>query len=103
MDLPISPAIANDRFVRQRKTQPEPDPFPKRIAAITTFDLTNPVLKTGFMAHGRACMPAHLMGRNVTLLNRFGIGFIGMAQISTDRTDCPPFPPPSIALKPHPC
>jgi predicted MFS family arabinose efflux permease len=37
------------------------------------------------IAHGRAFIPAHLMGRGVTLLNLFGIAPIGLAQIATGR------------------
>jgi len=37
------------------------------------------------MAHGRAFVPPHLMGRGVTLLNLFGIGAVGLAQVVTGR------------------
>lgn len=37
------------------------------------------------MAHGRAFLPAHLMGRGVTLLNLFGIGAAGLMQLATGR------------------
>ncbi|MBY6083214.1 MFS transporter [Ruegeria arenilitoris] len=37
------------------------------------------------MAHGRAFIPAHLVGRGVTLLNLFGIGGVGLAQFATGR------------------
>lgn len=37
------------------------------------------------IAHGRAFIPPHLMGRGVTLLNLFGIAPIGLAQIATGR------------------
>ena len=37
------------------------------------------------MAHGRAFVPPHLMGRGVTLLNLFGIGAAGIAQGVTGR------------------
>ncbi|KIC40476.1 MFS transporter [Ruegeria sp. ANG-R] len=37
------------------------------------------------MAHGRAFIPAHLVGRGVTLLNLFGIGGVGLAQFTTGR------------------
>jgi predicted MFS family arabinose efflux permease len=37
------------------------------------------------VAHGRAFIPPHLMGRGVTLLNLFGIAPIGLAQIVTGR------------------
>ncbi|NJM83618.1 MAG: MFS transporter [Tabrizicola sp.] len=47
------------------------------------------------MAHGRAFLPAHLMGRGVTLLNLCGIVPIGIAQIVTGRIHqtIPPDPP----------
>lgn len=37
------------------------------------------------MAHGRAFLPKHLMGRGVTLLNLFGIGMAGLMQLATGR------------------
>ncbi|AZL59791.1 MFS transporter [Tabrizicola piscis] len=37
------------------------------------------------VAHGRAFIPPHMMGRGVTLLNLFGIAPIGLAQIATGR------------------
>ncbi|WP_050604559.1 MFS transporter [Ruegeria sp. 6PALISEP08] len=37
------------------------------------------------MAHGRAFVPPHLVGRGVTLLNLFGIGGAGVAQFVTGR------------------
>lgn len=37
------------------------------------------------VAHGRAFIPPHLMGRGVTLLNLFGIAPIGLAQLATGR------------------
>lgn len=37
------------------------------------------------MAHGRAFVPRHLVGRGVTLLNLFGIGGVGIAQFVTGR------------------
>ena len=37
------------------------------------------------VAHGRALIPPHLMGRGVTLLNLFGIAPVGLAQIVTGR------------------
>ncbi|KUJ73261.1 MFS transporter [Ruegeria marisrubri] len=37
------------------------------------------------MAHGRAFIPAHLVGRGVTLLNLFGIGGVGIMQFVTGR------------------
>lgn len=35
------------------------------------------------MAHGRAFVPAHLIGRGVTLLNFFAIGTVGLIQLGT--------------------
>lgn len=37
------------------------------------------------MAHGRAFLPPHLVGRGVTLMNLFGIGGAGVAQVITGR------------------
>ena len=37
------------------------------------------------MAHGRAFVPPHLVGRGMTLLNLFGIGGVGLAQFVTGR------------------
>ena len=37
------------------------------------------------IAHGRAFIPAHLVGRGVTLLNLFGIGATGLSQMATGR------------------
>lgn len=37
------------------------------------------------VAHGRAFMPPHLVGRGVTLINLFGIGSAGVLQIVTGR------------------
>lgn len=51
------------------------------IAAIGFFGATFPVV----MAHGRAFLPAHLMGRGVTLINLFGIGAAGVVQFVTGR------------------
>jgi MFS family permease len=51
------------------------------IAAIGFFGATFPVV----MAHGRAFLPAHLMGRGVTLINLFGIGAAGLVQFVTGR------------------
>jgi MFS family permease len=35
------------------------------------------------IAHGRAFFPPHLVGRGVTLLNLFGLGAVGIAQLAT--------------------
>lgn len=37
------------------------------------------------MAHGRAFVPPHLMGRGVTLINFFGLGATGLLQFATGR------------------
>ena len=37
------------------------------------------------MAHGRAFLPPHMVGRGVTLINLFGIGAAGLMQIATGR------------------
>jgi predicted MFS family arabinose efflux permease len=51
------------------------------IVLIGAFGATFPVV----MAHGRAFLPAHLMGRGVTLINLFGIGAAGLVQVATGR------------------
>ena len=51
------------------------------IAAVGLFGSTFPVV----MAHGRAFLPPHLMGRGVTLINLFGIGAAGLVQMATGR------------------
>ena len=45
--------------------------------AVGLFGVSYPVL----MAHGRAFLPAHLLGRGVTLLNFFSIGGAGLLQL----------------------
>lgn len=51
------------------------------LAAIGFFGASYPMV----MAHGRAFLPAHLVGRGVTLLNLFGIGAAGLAQWATGK------------------
>ncbi|MCU9836440.1 MFS transporter [Ruegeria sp. WL0004] len=51
------------------------------LAAIGFLGASFPVI----MAHGRAFIPAHLVGRGVTLLNLFGIGGVGLMQFVTGR------------------
>jgi MFS family permease len=51
------------------------------IAGIGFFGATYPVV----MAHGRAFLPPHLMGRGVTLINLFGIGGAGLLQLATGK------------------
>lgn len=50
-------------------------------AAAGLFGASYPMV----MAHGRAFLPQHLMGRGVTLLNLFGIGTAGLMQLATGR------------------
>lgn len=49
------------------------------LAVIGLFGASFPMV----MAHGRAFFPAHLVGRGVTLMNLFGIGATGVAQVYT--------------------
>lgn len=51
------------------------------LAAVGFLGSSFPVV----MAHGKAFLPAHLTGRGVTLMNLFGIGGVGLAQIGTGR------------------
>ncbi|HEX9856814.1 MAG TPA: MFS transporter, partial [Paracoccaceae bacterium] len=51
------------------------------LAGVGLFGATFPMI----MAHGRAFFPSHLVGRGVTLLNLFGIGFIGLTQFASGR------------------
>ena len=48
-------------------------------AALGFFGASFPMV----VAHGRAFFPPHLVGRGVTLLNLFGIGAVGLAQVAT--------------------
>lgn len=50
-------------------------------AAAGFFGVSFPLL----MAHGRAFIPAHLVGRGVTLMNLFGIGGVGLWQVISGR------------------
>lgn len=54
------------------------------------------------IAHGRAFLPPHLVGRGVTLLNLFGIGAVGVMQFVTGRlhaaTATPPAEAPYVAI-----
>jgi predicted MFS family arabinose efflux permease len=49
------------------------------MAGIGFFGASFPMV----MAHGRAFLPPHLVGRGVTLINLFGIGATGLMQIAT--------------------
>ena len=51
------------------------------LAAIGFFGASFPMV----MAHGRAFLPPHLVGRGVTLINLFGIGSAGVMQLVTGR------------------
>lgn len=51
------------------------------LAAVGLFGASFPMI----MAHGRAFFPPHLVGRGVTLMNLFGIGSIGIAQVITGK------------------
>lgn len=51
------------------------------LAALGFFGASFPMV----VAHGRAFFPPHLVGRGVTLLNLFGIGAAGLAQVATGR------------------
>lgn len=60
-------------------------------AGVGLFGSTYPMV----MAHGRAFLPAHLVGRGVTLLNLFGLGTAGVVQLITGRLHAAfPGPPP---------
>ena len=49
------------------------------------------------IAHGRAFLPTHLVGRGVTLLNLFGIGSVGILQFVTGRLHAATTTPPAEA------
>lgn len=51
------------------------------LAAAGFFGASFPMV----MAHGRAFLPPHLVGRGVTLINLFGIGSTGILQFATGR------------------
>lgn len=51
------------------------------IVAVGLFGSSFPMV----MAHGRAFLPPHLVGRGVTLINLFGIGSTGLMQFVTGR------------------
>lgn len=51
------------------------------LAGVGFFGASFPMV----MAHGRAFLPLHLVGRGVTLINLFGIGAAGIMQILTGR------------------
>jgi len=51
------------------------------LAGVGFFGASFPMV----MAHGRAFLPPHLVGRGVTLINLFGIGAAGIMQFLTGR------------------
>lgn len=51
------------------------------LAGVGFFGASFPIT----VAHGRAFVPPHLIGRGVTLLNLFGIGSAGIMQLATGR------------------
>ncbi|MBO9443763.1 MFS transporter [Phaeobacter italicus] len=51
------------------------------LAAVGFFGASFPVI----LAHGRAFVPPHLVGRGVTMLNFFGIGGVGIMQFASGR------------------
>lgn len=51
------------------------------LAGVGFFGASFPMV----MAHGRAFLPPHLLGRGVALINLFGIGTTGLMQIVTGR------------------
>lgn len=51
------------------------------LAGVGFFGASFPMV----MAHGRAFLPPHLVGRGVTLINLFGIGAAGIMQFVTGR------------------
>lgn len=74
---------------------PTPGPWVSAamLAAVGLFGASFPMI----MAHGRAFFPPHLVGRGVTLLNLFGIGSIGVAQVITGRIHAATEPVPPEA------
>ena len=63
------------------------------IAMIGLFGASFPMI----MAHGRAFLPPHLVGRGVTLINLFGIGAAGLMQLATGRLHASYPPEPATA------
>jgi sugar phosphate permease len=69
-------------FVALANSAASPGPLPMMLmAGIGFFGASFPMV----MAHGRALLPPHLVGRGVTLINLFGIGAAGLMQIATGR------------------
>lgn len=61
-------------------------------AAVGFFGASFPMV----MAHGRAFLPPHLVGRGVTLINLFGIGAAGIMQVATGRLHTALTPDPAL-------
>ncbi len=62
------------------------------LAGVGFFGASFPMV----MAHGRAFLPAHLVGRGVTLLNLFGIGAAGLMQFVMGRLHTALTPPADV-------
>ena len=62
------------------------------LAGVGFFGASFPMV----MAHGRALLPPHLVGRGVTLINLFGIGSAGLMQIATGRLHAATKPAPNL-------
>lgn len=66
-------------------------------AAAGFFGVSFPLL----MAHGRAFIPAHLVGRGVTLMNLLGIGGVGLWQLISGRMHASMSPGASNVADPY--
>jgi MFS family permease len=65
-------------------------------AAVGFFGASFPMM----IAHGRSFIPAHMMGRGVTLLNLFSIGGVGVLQMVSGRVhSLAPQHPPEMAYQ----
>jgi predicted MFS family arabinose efflux permease len=62
------------------------------LAGVGLFGASFPMV----MAHGRAFLPPHLVGRGVTLINLFGIGAAGLMQIATGKLHAAFTPNPAL-------
>ena len=63
------------------------------LAGVGFFGASFPIT----VAHGRAFIPPHLIGRGVTLLNLFGIAATGLLQLVTGRVHAAITPEPATA------
>ena len=66
-------------------------PVMAQVAGIGFFGAAFPMV----MAHGRAFLPQHMMGRGVTLINLFGIGAAALMQVATGRLHAAATPDPA--------